>query len=197
MKDYALRPFATQGAWRAWLDKNHAKADGIWIKFYKKHTGKKTVNYAQALDEALCYGWIDGQSKSIDEDTYKQKFTPRRASSIWSKRNTGHVARLIKLKKMTAAGLAQVNAAKKDGRWAAAYGAQSAMEIPDDFLQRLAKNKKAEKFFKTLNRSHLFAVSFQLHHAKKPETRERRMKQFIRMFSKGESFHFYKKKDGE
>lgn len=194
MKDYALKPFATQEAWRQWLDKNHAKADGIWIKFFKKHTGKKTVSYAQALDEALCYGWIDGQSKSLDEDTYKQKFTPRRSRSIWSKRNIEHVARLIKEKKMMPAGLAQIKAAKADGRWEAAYDSQSNMKIPDEFMKLLAKNKKAEKFFKSLNKSNTYAINWRIQTAKKPETRAKRMKEMVAMLAKGQTFHFYQPK---
>ena len=132
-----VRAFTTQQAWRSWLEKNHAISDGIWLRIYKKASGKKTVTYAEALDEALCYGWIDGQKKTYDAESFLQKFTPRRSKSMWSKRNREHTMRLIKEKRMTAAGRAEIDAAKKDGRWEQAYDAPSTMTVPDDFLQAL------------------------------------------------------------
>jgi uncharacterized protein YdeI (YjbR/CyaY-like superfamily) len=181
--------FPTQESWREWLMKHHAESDGIWIRFYKKDSGVQTVNYAQALDEALCFGWIDGQSKSLDAQSYLQRFTPRRARSMWSKRNTEHIERLTQLGKMHASGLAEVERAKADGRWANAYDSPKDMVVPDDFLQELKKHKKAQEFFKTLNKTNTYAIAWHLHNAKKPETRTRRMQKFIALLSRGEKLH--------
>jgi uncharacterized protein YdeI (YjbR/CyaY-like superfamily) len=181
--------FDTQPKWREWLEKNHTSKLGVWLKFYKKASGITSLNYDQALDEALCFGWIDGMAKRYDEESYLQRFTPRRPKSMWSKRNREHVARLIKEKKMTAAGLAQIDAAKKDGRWDSAYDSPSNMEIPKDFLERLSKNKKAKAFFETLNKTNTYAIFWRLQTAKKPETRERRMNAILEMLEKGEKLH--------
>ncbi|MCF8446984.1 MAG: YdeI/OmpD-associated family protein, partial [Bacteroidia bacterium] len=155
----------------------------------KKDSGKPTISYSEALDIALCYGWIDGQKKAFDEYAWLQKFCPRRAKSIWSKINTGHVERLIKDGRMRPAGLLAVENAKADGRWEKAYDSPSKMTIPEDFLKELSKNKKAEAFFKNLNKTNLFSIGFRLITAKKPETREKRMKEIIEMLAKGEKFH--------
>src|SRR5205085_8998280 len=132
--DYKMIAFKDSATWRSWLDKNHDKADGVWLRFYKKGSNFPTVTYAEALDEALCYGWIDGQSKTYDEKSYLQKFTPRRVKSMWSKRNIEHVARLTERKLMMQSGMSQVEQAKQDGRWAAAYDKPSDMVIPDEFM---------------------------------------------------------------
>ena len=184
-----VKPFASAVRWRAWLAKNGAKSNGIWLRIYKKDSGKKTVSYAEALDEALCYGWIDGQKNAYDAESFLQKFTPRRPKSIWSKRNREHVARLIKAKRMTAAGQKEVDAAKKDGRWDNAYDAASTMEIPKDFLQELRKNARAYAFFKTLNRANTYAIAWRLQTAKKPETRARRMQVLLTMMRQGKKLH--------
>jgi len=184
-----VKSFATPHAWRAWLEKNHAHSDGLWLRLFKKTSGKQTLNYDQALDEALCFGWIDGQKKGHDDESWVQKFTPRRARSMWSKRNREHIARLIKEKRMTAAGRKQVEAAKKDGRWDSAYDSPKNMEIPADFMKVMKKDKKAEAFFKTLNRANLYAIAWRLQTAKKPETREKRMKTLLEMLARGEKFH--------
>lgn len=181
--------FKTQKEWEEWLSKNYTHQEGVWIKFFKKGSNIPTVTYDEALDEALCYGWIDGQVKSLDEKSYLQKFTPRRKRSMWSKRNTEHIARLSKLGKMKPSGLTEVESAKKDGRWQRAYESAKNMPIPEDFLKELSKNKKANEFFKTLNKTNTYAIAWQLHDAKRPETRERRMKKFIEMMSKGEKFY--------
>ena len=181
--------FATSRAWRTWLEKNHTKSDGIWLRIYKKDSGKKTVTYAEALDEALCYGWIDGQKKGYDADSFLQKFTPRRPKSMWSKRNQEHVQRLIKEKRMTAAGQAQINAAKKDGRWKQAYDAASTMTVPADFLKVLKKDKKAYVFFKTLNKANTYAIAWRLQTASKPETRAKRMEALLNMMKEGRKLH--------
>lgn len=188
-KQIPTKPFASQEKWREWLEKNHSTSDGVWLKIFKKDSGRRTVTHAEALDEALCFGWIDGQRNIYDEISFLQKFTPRRPRSIWSKRNQEHVARLIKEDRMTPAGLKEIEAAKNDGRWERAYDSPKNMEVPADFLKELKKNKKAYDFFQTLNKTNKFAIAFRLHTAKKPETRERRMKAFLEMLANGEKLH--------
>ncbi len=188
-EDYQIIPFKTPKDFEKWLAKNHNRSTGIWLNFFKKDSGVKSINYKEALDEALCYGWIDGQAKSYDEKSWLQKFTPRRKKSIWSKRNTENIERLTKAGKMKPAGLKEVEAAKADGRWQKAYDSPGNMKIPDDFLKLLNKNNKAKKFFDTLNKTNLYAIAWRLQTAKKPETKERRMKLIIEMLSKGEKFH--------
>jgi len=180
--------FKTAQMFETWLEKNHENSSGLWIKIFKKDSGKKTISYAEALDVALCYGWIDGQKQSYDEQAWLQKFCPRMAKSIWSKVNIGHVERLINEAKMKPAGLNAVEKAKADGRWEKAYDSPSKMTIPEDFLKELSKNKKAEEFFKGLNKTNLFSIGFRLQTAKKQETREKRMKEIIEMLAKGEKF---------
>jgi uncharacterized protein YdeI (YjbR/CyaY-like superfamily) len=181
--------FLSATEWESWLDKHHAKSEGVWLRLFKKGSGHKTITYAEALDGALCHGWIDGQVRSHDEVSWLQKYTPRRPKSIWSKINTGHVERLVKLKKMKPAGLAAVEAAKRDGRWSAAYDSSSKASIPKEFIERLSKNKKAKLFFESLNKTNLYSISWRLQTAKKPETRERRMKVILEMMAKGKKFH--------
>ena len=182
-------PFTTVKAFEAWLQKNHAKSPGIWVQFFKKDSGVKTVTYAEALDEALCYGWIDSQVKTFDEKSYLQRFGPRKPKSIWSKRNKEHVVRLIKEHRMSPAGLAQVTAAKADGRWSLAYDSPKNMTVPDDFLKEVKKDKKAHAFFLTLNKANVYAISWRLQTAKKPETHKKRMDVIIEMLKKGQTFH--------
>lgn len=184
-----IKSFSSTQKWHAWLLKNHASPQGIWLRIYKKDSNKKTVTYAEALDEALCFGWIDGLKKSYDDESWIQKFTPRRARSMWSKRNREHVARLIKEKRMQPEGLKEVDAAKKDGRWDAAYDSPKNMEVPDDFLKELKKSKKAYEFFKTLNKANTFAIAWRLQTAKKPETREKRMKVLLEMMKDYKRIH--------
>jgi uncharacterized protein YdeI (YjbR/CyaY-like superfamily) len=181
--------FTSSVEWNVWLAENHAKSNGVWLRLFKKGSGHTTISYAEALDEALCHGWIDGQKKSFDADSWLQKFTPRQPKSIWSKINTGHIARLHKLKKMKAAGFAVVEAAKRDGRWQAAYDAPSKAAIPKDFLNQLGKNKKAKAFFGTLNKANLYSIAWRLQTARKLETRARRMKAILAMLAKEEKFH--------
>jgi uncharacterized protein YdeI (YjbR/CyaY-like superfamily) len=184
-----IKSFKTQQDFRKWLTKNHDTSEGLWLRFYKKASGIKSINYQEALEEALCFGWIDSQVKGFDEKSYIQKFTPRRSKSQWSKINRQKVLKLIKENKMMPAGLKQILMAKKDGRWAKAYGSPATMKAPLDFLKALKKNKKAWEFYKTLNKSNVFAVSYQLHSAKKEETRIRRIQKFISMFAKGEKLY--------
>jgi uncharacterized protein YdeI (YjbR/CyaY-like superfamily) len=181
--------FKTTADFRAWLETNHGQCGGIWLRFFKKDSGKPTVTYAEALDEALCFGWIDGQAKPLDELSWIQKFTPRRARSGWSKRNTEHVERLTKAGLMMPAGLLAVAAAKADGRWHAAYDSPRNARPPEDFLKALGKNKPAKAFFETLNRANVYAIVYRLQTAKKPETRARRMETILAMLGRGEKFH--------
>jgi len=181
--------FELRAEWRTWLDKNHERAEGIWLRFFKKDSGVVSIKYAEALDEALCYGWIDGQLKSLDAKSYIQKFTPRRTRSLWSKRNIEHVARLTREGLMHAEGLKQVESAKADGRWAQAYDSPGTMTIPEDFLAAIGRNSKARKTFESLNKSNRYAIAWRLQTAKKPETRQRRFEAMIKMLAAGEKFH--------
>lgn len=180
------KEFKTQNKFEEWLDKNHGLSNGIWLKIFKKDSGIKTVSYSEALDVALCYGWIDSQKQKFDEESWLQKFSPRTSKSIWSKVNIGYVERLIKLGKMKPAGIAAVEKAKADGRWDKAYDSPSKMSVPDDFLLELSENKKAEKSFKELGKTSLFSIGFRLHTAKKTETREKRIKEIIKKLENGE-----------
>ena len=181
--------FESPRAFRAWLTKNHKQSEGIWLRIYKKDAGVATVSYAEALDQALCYGWIDGQKQPHDAQSWLQKFTPRRPNSGWSKNNTKHAERLIKSGAMTAAGLREVEGAKADGRWQAAYDAFGSSAVPDDFLRELARNKKAKAFFATLNKTNLYSIVYRLQTAKRPETRAKRILAIIAKLARGEKFH--------
>lgn len=187
--DYRVESFRSAEAFRAWMEREHERCPGVWVRFFKKVSAKETVRYAEALDVALCFGWIDGQVKPLDAESYLQKFTPRRARSTWSKRNVTHVERLIRDGLMRPAGLAAVEAAKKDGRWEAAYDSPRNMQVPADFLARLRKEKKAYAFFESLTRANVYAIAYRLQTAKKAETRERRMVAILEMMRRGEKFH--------
>lgn len=190
MSQLPILGFSSVKRWESWLAKHHAtQTEGIWLQFFKKDSDVKTINHDEALDEALCYGWIDGQLKKHDDQSWIQKFTPRRGKSIWSKRNIDSVERLIKARKMKAAGMLAVEAAKADGRWQQAYDSPSNMVIPDDFLKALGKDKKAKAFFETLNKANLYAIAWRLQTAKKPETRESRMRKILEMMTNKEKFH--------
>jgi len=184
-----IAAFSSAEELERWLASNHAKSTGIWLRFFKKNSGVPSVSYSEALDAAICFGWIDGQLKKYDEESWLRKFTPRRPKSVWSKRNREHAERLIRAGKMQTAGLQEVEAAKQDGRWKAAYDSASKMEIPDDFLKELAKNKRAKAFFETLNRANVYAIVWRLQTAKKPETRQRRLATILAMLAKEQKFH--------
>lgn len=186
LTDLPILPFESKKRFADWLAENHDKSAGLWLKIAKKATGIHTVTYAEALDMALCYGWIDGQKGSFDEQYFLQKFTPRRAKSIWSRINVEHVERLIASGEMKPAGLRAVEAAKQDGRWDAAYASQKNMEVPADFQSALNRNKKARAFFETLTGSRRYAFLFRIETAKKAETREKRIRQFVEMLERGE-----------
>lgn len=187
--ELSILPFPSAEAFESWMAENHANPEGIWLRLFKKDSGKETITYDEALDVALCYGWIDGQLKKFDDESWLRKFTPRRNGSKWSKRNTEHVDRLTKGGRMKPSGLAEVEKAKADGRWEQAYKAQSNMTIPDDFMKALSANPPALAFFQTLNKANLYAIAYRLTTAKKPETREKRMQQILEMMARGEKFH--------
>jgi len=186
--DLPTLPFETKKKFAEWLAKNHDKSAGLWLKIAKKAAGISTVTYAEALDVALCYGWIDGQKGSFDEQYFLQKFTPRRPKSIWSKINVEKVAGLIASGEMKPSGLKAVEAAKQDGRWDAAYSSQKNIVVPADFQSALEKNKKAKAFFETLTGAKRYSFLFRIETAKKAETREKRIGQFVQMLAKGETF---------
>jgi uncharacterized protein YdeI (YjbR/CyaY-like superfamily) len=188
-KEPEIISFKTPEAFQKWLEKHHDKVDGILLRFFKKETGIKSITYKEAVDEALCYGWIDGRANKLDDESWIQKFTPRRPKSIWSKRNIENIERLTVLGKMKPAGLEEVAKAKADGRWAQAYDAPKDMQLPDDFMESLSKNKKAKAFFETLNKTNKYAIGWRLQTAKKPETKEKRTKAIIEMLSNEQKFH--------
>lgn len=191
MKDRGaeILSFRSSSEFRTWLAANHRQSAGIWLRIFKKDSGESSVTYAEALEEALCFGWIDGQKQRHDEVSWRQRFTARRPKSGWSKINTQHAKRLIAAGRMTAAGRAQINAAKKDGRWTAAYDSPSNATFPEDFLAALRRNRKAQAFFESLNKANRYAIAYRLQTAKKPETKQRRMKMILAMLDRGEAFH--------
>ena len=180
---------ARQEDWAVWLDKNHAASAGVWLEVAKKASGRTSVSYAEALDVALCYGWIDGQSKSQGAASWLQKFTPRGNGSIWSKVNRDKALALIANGQMKPAGLAAVERARQNGRWDGAYDSPSSATVPDDFQAELDRNAEAKAFFATLKSRNRNAILFRLQTAKKAETRARRMQQFISMLEKNETLY--------
>ncbi len=187
--DFEIVLFANQQAWRKWLAKQHAKAPGLWLRFAKKGSGVASVTYEEALDVALCYGWIDGLKKKYDEQTYMLRFTPRGPRSVWSKINRNKVLALIESNQMQPAGLSAIERAKQNGQWDAAYDGQSTIEVPDDLQAELNKNAKAKKFFATLDKVNRYAILFRLQTAVKSETRAKRLRQFVEMLERGEKLH--------
>lgn len=186
--DLPILSFARPHLWERWLSKNY-KGRGVLLKLARKGSGISSVTYEEALDVALCSGWIDGQSKSYDSRFYLQKFTPRRPKSIWSKRNIAKIAQLTADGRMRPSGLAQVEAAKKDGRWELAYDSPKNMVVPEDFLNALSKNKRAKATFDTLNRGNVYAIAWRLQTAKRPETRQKRFDTLLAMLGRGEKLH--------
>src|SRR2546423_2555292 len=177
-------------AWRAWLGEHHAEPAGVWLVIAKKGTDEPTsLTYDQALEEALCHGWIDGQARRRDEATYRQRFTPRRKRSAWSKRNTGIAERLRAEGRMHPAGHAEVERAKADGRWEAAYAGPASMEVPPDLAEALAAEPKAQAMFEGLNSQNRYAILYRIATAKRAETRARRIEQFVTMLARGKTVH--------
>ncbi|MGJ7439986.1 YdeI/OmpD-associated family protein [Aquipuribacter sp. MA13-6] len=175
-------------AWRAWLAEHVHEQTGVWLVLAKKGTTTPTsLTYAQALQEALCQGWIDGQAKSIDDAVYRQRFTPRRARSLWSRRNVGYVADLVAAGRMQPNGLAEVERAKADGRWDAAYAGPASIQVPDDLAAALAAEPAAQALFDSLDAQNRYAVLFRVTTAAKPETRARRIEQDVARLARGET----------
>jgi len=183
------RSFRSSKQLRAWLAKEHARARGLLLRIYNKDSGVPSVTYAEALDQALCFGWIDGQKLPFDASSWVQKFTPRRAKSGWSKINVAHVDRLIQEGQMTPAGLKEVEAAKADGRWVTAYDSSANATVPPEFVKELARNAKAKQFYATLNKANLYSIAYRLQTAKRSETKIKRIKLIIDMLARGEKFH--------
>jgi uncharacterized protein YdeI (YjbR/CyaY-like superfamily) len=183
--DLPILEFPDRTAWHTWLESMHDASPGVWIKIAKKASGIPTVTHAEALEDALCYGWIDGQRAPHDDTHFLQRFTPRRPRSKWSEINRDKAITLIENGRMKPAGLAQIEAAKADGRWEAAYAPQSSQAIPDDFQRALDENPAANEFFKTLTGVRRFAFLYRIGDAKRPETRARRIREYVAMLAEG------------
>ena len=181
--------FATQEAWEDWLDQHGSTSSGVWLRLAKKSAEEPTVSYEQAVESALCHGWIDGRKQTESVHYWLQRFTPRAARSIWSQVNREKALALIESGRMRPAGLQQVQRAKEDGRWEAAYAPSSTSTVPDDLQRALEAHPQAKKFFATLNSRNRYAILFRLHNARKPETRARKIAQFVDMLGKGEVFY--------
>jgi uncharacterized protein YdeI (YjbR/CyaY-like superfamily) len=183
------KAFRDEAAWERWLARNHGRQEGLWVMFAKKGSAKRTMSYAEALDVALCYGWIDGQTKRLDDDYFLQRFTPRRQRSKWSKRNREKVAALTAAGRMRPPGLAEVERAKADGRWDAAYDSPSKIQPTPELLAALEENPKAKRLFEELDRTNRYAIIYGVHDAKRPETRARRIEKFVAMLNEGKTPH--------
>ncbi|MFN8218400.1 MAG: YdeI/OmpD-associated family protein [Solirubrobacterales bacterium] len=182
-------PFASAAELEEWLEANHVDSGGIWLKIAKKGSGIASVTYAEALEVALCFGWIDSQKRGFDEQFFLQRFTPRRPGGKWSQLNREKAEVLIDAGAMRPAGLAEVEAARADGRWEAAYAGQRAARVPDDLQRELDRNAAAREFFAALDSANRYAILYRLEDAKKPETRERRLRKFVAMLERGERIH--------
>jgi uncharacterized protein YdeI (YjbR/CyaY-like superfamily) len=188
-KELLILGFATQQDWEAWLVEHYADPTGIWLKIAKKATGTQSISYTEALEGALCYGWIDGQKAAFDEQYWLQKFTPRRPKSVWSQINRDKANALIEAGRMQPSGLRQVELARADGRWDAAYAGQSSATVPDDLQKALDNNPLARDFFLTLNSVNRYAIIFRVQTAKKAETRAAKIQKFVEMLAKGEKIY--------
>lgn len=180
--------FADASAWEHWLER-HSQSPGVWLKIAKKDAGIPSVTYTEALDVALCHGWIDGQKKAFDARFFLQRFTPRRARSTWSKINVARIEALVAAGRMRPAGLREVDAAKADGRWEAAYDGSSSMAVPPELEKALAKNRKARAWFDALDRTNRYAICWRVQTAVKPETRRARVEKLVAMLARGEKIH--------
>ncbi len=187
--DLPILSFETQAGWEAWLEEHHADSKGIWLKIAKKGTNIPSVDYPQALESAICYGWIDGQKAALDEAYWLQKFTPRGPKSRWSKLNRDKAQALIAAGKMQPAGLKQVELAQADGRWERAYASQSQITVPSDLQSELDKNPAARDFFDTLDSRNRYAILYRIQTAKKPQTRAARISRFVEMLSKNQKIY--------
>jgi uncharacterized protein YdeI (YjbR/CyaY-like superfamily) len=181
--------FDSTDAWDAWLGAHHADSPGLWLKIAKKGAAGRTISYSEALDVALCHGWIDGQKGRYDDEYWLQRFTPRKPASKWSKINTERVAALTASGRMRPAGLREVERARADGRWEQAYESQSRVTVPDDLARALAANERARAFFATLDSANRYAILYRIGTAKKPETRAKRIDTFVTMLSEHKKIH--------
>ncbi len=181
--------FHSKTAWEAWLEQNHETSEGLWLKLAKKGSDIRSVTYAEALETALCYGWIDGQKAGLDDRFWLQRFTRRRPRSKWSQINRDKAGLLIEQGRMKPAGLREVELARQDGRWEQAYESQRRAAVPTDFQQRLDENPVAMAFFATLNSANLYAILYRIQDARRPETRARRIEKFIAMLKEGKTIY--------
>ncbi len=188
-EELPIRLFADPGELEAWLEESHGSSAGVWLKIAKKGSGERSVTYAEALELALCFGWIDSQKRGFDAAFFLQRFTPRRPRGRWSKINREKAEALIQAEQLRPAGLAEVETAKADGRWEAAYAGQRTAEVPDDLQRELDANPAAREFFELLDGANRYAILYRLDEAKKPETRERRLRKFVAMLERGEKIH--------
>jgi uncharacterized protein YdeI (YjbR/CyaY-like superfamily) len=187
--NYPVKSFKSAADFEKWLDKNHKKADGLWMKIAKANTGIKSIAFPDALDIALCYGWIDGMRRGLDDEYYMQKFTPRRGKSVWSVINKDKVAQLIKQGRMKEAGLDAIERAKKNGQWDRAYLSPANAEVPEDLQEALNSNKKAKAFFAKLSSQNRFAILYRLHHVKREETKKKKIHEYIKMLEQGRTIY--------
>lgn len=187
--DLPILLFATPADLEAWLEEHHTEPGGFWLKVAKKGSGERSVTYMEALELALCFGWIDSQKRGHDEKFFLQRFTPRRPRGRWSRINRDKAEQLLAEGKVRAAGLAEIEAAKADGRWEAAYEGQRTAKVPDDLRRELDSNRAAAEFFAGLDSANRYAIVYRLDEAKKPETRERRLRKFVAMLERGEKIH--------
>jgi len=183
--DLEILPFESAAAWETWLGEHHETSPGVWLKIAKKASGVASVSYDEALDAALCHGWIDAKKRSFDDTFFLQKFTARRPRSVWSRRNREKAAQLIEAGRMRSAGLEQVELAKADGRWDAAYEGSASAAVPDDLRRALDRNPAAAEFFAALDRTNRYAVLWRIQTAKRSETRARRIERLVQMLAEG------------
>ena len=188
-RDLPVLAFKSQSAWDEWLASRPATAKGLWLKLAKKSSGVASVSKAEAIDTALCHGWIHGQLDSFDDDFWLIRFTPRQSTSKWSEKNRSRALELIAQKLMRPAGLREIDRAKKDGRWDAAYAPQSTAEVPNDLRAALAVNRKAGRFFEQLDGANRYSILYRIHTAKKPETRAARIATFVAMLAQDKTIH--------
>jgi uncharacterized protein YdeI (YjbR/CyaY-like superfamily) len=187
--DLPVMLFASRDEWETWLEEHHQSSPGVWLQIAKKGSGRSSVSYADALEIALCFGWIDGQKGALDDTFWVQRFTARGARSKWSKKNCATAVELTDSGRMRAAGLAAVELAKSDGRWERAYEGAATITVPADLQQQLDENPRAAAFFATLDSTNRYAVLYRIHDAKRPETRARRIEKFVAMLARGEKVH--------
>jgi uncharacterized protein YdeI (YjbR/CyaY-like superfamily) len=188
-RDLPIIAFKSQQAWDAWLSSQPVQSNGLWLKLAKKSSGIASISRQEAVDTALCHGWIDGQLDSFDDKYWLIRFTPRQSKSQWSEKNRARALELVKLDRMRPAGLKEIERAKKDGRWDAAYAAQGTAQVPDDLRAVLAKNKAARNFFETLDSKNRYAILYRIHTAKKAETRAARIEKFVAMLIEGKTIY--------